>query len=81
MRLNSFVPSEPLTGKPRIILTGQEALLIEQHRGVISYTQEQLIVRLPQGRLHVQGRGLTLHAYEKQDLCVDGEIISLEFMP
>lgn len=81
MRLSSFVPSEPVTGKPRIILTGREGLLIEQHRGVIAYTQDQLIVRLQQGRLNVQGHALRLQEYGKQDLCVTGEIISLEFAP
>ena len=81
MRFSSFIPSDPLTGKPRIILTGREMLLIEQHRGVISYTTDRLIVRMQQGRLHVQGHSLLLQAYEKQDLCVSGEIISLEFVP
>ncbi|MBQ7518979.1 MAG: YabP/YqfC family sporulation protein [Clostridia bacterium] len=81
MRLSSFMPSEPLTGKPRIILTGNEALLIEQHRGVISYTQDRLIVRLRQGRLNVLGQAMQLQEYGKQDLCVNGEIISLEFVP
>ena len=75
------MPSEPLTGKPRIILTGNEALLIEQHRGVISYTQDRLIVRLRQGRLNVLGQAMQLQEYGKQDLCVNGEIISLEFVP
>lgn len=81
MRLSSFVPSEPLTGKPRIILTGRETLLIEQHRGVISYTQERLIVRIRQGRVNVQGHAMQLQEYGQQDLCVNGEIISLEFVP
>lgn len=81
MRLSSFMPSEPLTGKPRIILTGNEALLIEQHRGVISYTQDRLIVRMRQGRLNVLGQAMQLQEYGKQDLCVNGEIISLEFVP
>lgn len=81
MRLSAFIPSEPLTGKPRIILTDNEALLIEQHRGVISYTQDRLIVRLRQGRLNVLGHAMQLQEYGKQDLCVNGEIISLEFVP
>lgn len=81
MRLDSFMPSNALTGKPRIILSGRDTLLIEQHRGIISYTPDRLAVRMEKGRLNVLGSSLCLREYEKQDLCVHGEIISLEFVP
>lgn len=81
MRVESFMPSEALTGKPRIVLSGRDSLLIEQHRGIVSYTPERLVVRMHEGRMNVLGSGMTLREYEKRELWVNGEIISLEFVP
>ena len=80
MRMESFVPSEALTGKPRIVLSGQESLLIEQHRGIVSYTPDRLVVRMNEGRMNILGSEMKLQSYEKRELWVLGKIKSLEFV-
>lgn len=80
MRMESFMPSEALIGKPRIVLSGQESLLIEQHRGIVSYTPDRLVVRMNEGRMNILGSEMKLQSYEKRELWVLGTIKSLEFV-
>lgn len=80
MRMESFVPSEALTGKQRIVLSGQDSLLIEQHRGIVSYTPDRLVVRMNEGRMNILGSEMKLQSYEKRELWVLGKIKSLEFV-
>ena len=81
MRFDTILPPEAAQHKPRLVLTGRNRLLIEQHGGVIDYGEDRLTVRLEKGILRVRGASLTIREYSAGDIFVSGSISSLEFAP
>ena len=79
MRFDRFLPPEATRGMLRVVLQGRERLLIEQHRGIVDYTDSRLTVRLSEGYLKINGECLSIREYTKQDLSVHGKINGLEF--
>ncbi len=81
MRLNGFFPPEATSDTLRIVLTGQDRLLIERHCGIISYNEDKIYVRLKNGYLTVCGEKLLLSQYGMDELCIAGHVKGLEFSP
>lgn len=81
MRFDRFLPPEATRGALRVVLLGREGVLIEQHRGMIDYTDSRLVVRLANGYLKIGGEGLHISEYSEGDLSVRGKINTLEFAP
>jgi len=79
MTLNQLIPTDALNGRTRIVLTGREQMLIEQHRGIIGYGKEKLTLRLSDGYVSVLGQNLFISEYNHQEILVSGKILSVEF--
>lgn len=79
MELNHVLPREAASSAPRLIMTGKNDLLLEQHRGIVSYQTDLICVRLREGYLNIHGASLILSAYAKDEICVSGQIHRLEF--
>ena len=54
------IPPEILTGLPVVELTGDAAVLIEQHHGISAYSEEEVCVKVNLGTICVTGSGLTI---------------------
>lgn len=77
MRTYSDLHLLPLeaTGKtPRIVLTGDCELLIEQHRGLYSYDVSQIRVRTSRGLVTVTGDKMTILYFGAHDLLISGRV-------
>lgn len=76
----SLLPRETIRKLPRIILTGAEELLIEQHRGLYSYDPTRIRIRATHALITVSGQKLTIIYFGVQDLLIHGSIhaIALE---
>ncbi len=79
MLLNAILPPEATSSKSRIVLTDTSHLLIEQHKGLFSYDESCIRVRLADRTLLVNGQSLRISEFSRQDICILGEIQSLEF--
>lgn len=67
-------------GEPRLELTGNSRLLIEDHCGILEYTDSLLRVALRRGQVRVQGEELQLTALTLHELAVSGQIRSVELV-
>ena len=76
--LGSPLAEDLAGGQPRLELTGGSRLLIEDHRGILEYTDSVLRVALRRGTLRVSGEGLQLTALTLRELAVSGRIRSIE---
>lgn len=74
MNLFSFAPPEARNDTPRVVLSGQEEALIEQHRGLFSYESRCVRVRVKEGVLAVTGENLLISHFGAQDLVIRGKI-------
>ncbi|MBR3866996.1 MAG: YabP/YqfC family sporulation protein [Butyricicoccus sp.] len=78
--LGSPLAEDLVGGQPRLELTGGSRLLIEDHRGILEYTDTVLRVALRRGTITVVGEALQLTALTLRELAVSGRIRSIELL-
>jgi len=73
------VPQELVFGWPRSILLGNEKLIVEQHQGIYTCTQQEVIIKTKCGLLTISGENLSLSRYSRDELVVLGKIGALSY--
>lgn len=76
---NELFPREVTSNVPRITLTGHERLHIEQHRGLIDYSPENIVLRTACGLMRVAGAGMGFSLYTAGEALITGRIDSVAF--
>lgn len=72
------LPAEVLGGLPRMTLTGNTQLLIENHRGLLGYRPDCVEVGGGRLRIRVRGEGLRLKAMDADSLLIGGTIFGVD---
>ena len=72
------IPPEILTGLPVVELTGDSAVLIEQHHGIVMYQPEEVAFRTACGTLRVLGTSLRFRLYSAGEAVLDGQIHAVQ---
>lgn len=74
-------PREVTSNVPRITLTGHERLHVEQHRGLIDYAPENIVLRTSCGLMRIAGAGMRFSLYTSAEALITGRIDSVSFPP
>lgn len=73
------LPGESLPGQVLVEITGENRVLIENHRGVREYSRERIGVKVKYGLVQVCGSCLELRCMTKDQLvisgCIDGVLL------
>lgn len=72
------MPQDVVYELPRMTMIGDRQLYIENHRGVIHFTDKQLRVQLDKGELEVTGSNLIIRTIWTDEIFVEGLITGLE---
>lgn len=72
------LPAEALAGAPRVTLTGSDRVLVENHRGLLNYTETELEIACGHGRVRVRGADLLLRAMDERMLLITGRVIGVD---
>ncbi|NLC11386.1 MAG: sporulation protein YqfC [Firmicutes bacterium] len=72
------LPHELLLNLSKLTLVGNTQLLVENHRGIIEYTQEKIRISAHPGEIIIKGQNLTIKNLHREELFVEGEINALE---
>ena len=72
------IPPEAVAKVPRLTLTGSSHVLIENHRGLLSYSDDEVEVGGGSIRIRVRGSGLSLKAMDADSLLISGRIIGVD---
>ena len=78
MRWNGIAPEEVCRDTPRIVMTGREEVLVEQHGGLFSYETRCIRLRTKLGLLTVTGEGLVISHFGAQDVLIRGRVDALQ---
>ena len=70
--------TESIPGKALIEISGNSAVLIENHCGIISYSKECVTVKTKGGCICVHGSGLILNKMSRELLRICGRIQNVE---
>ena len=73
------LPREVMLDLPRITMIGNLQLYLENHRGVISYDQNQVRVAAKEGEIIIRGENLQIKNLMAEELVIKGSIECLEF--
>lgn len=74
------LPQDLLQDMPRITLIGNKELYIENHRGVLHFSSEQLKLALAKGSLEITGQELIIRNILGQELAVEGVIGEIRYI-
>lgn len=72
-------PREVTSKVPCVTLTGSELLHVEQHRGLVDYEPDNIILRTAVGLMRVGGAGMVFRLYNAQEAVIIGRIDSVVF--
>lgn len=72
------LPGDVLAGLPCIRLVGQEELYLQNHRGILSYGEEEILISGGKLMIRVRGSGLRLRSMTPTDLSISGTIGAVE---
>ena len=68
-----------LVGLPRVEITGCRELRMENHKGILAYGSEEILISGGKLILKVRGADLELKAMNASELCITGTLTSVEF--
>lgn len=74
------LPADVLAGLPRLELTGDRELYLENYRGILSYSREELHVDGGKWVLLIRGRELEIRAMREKELLIVGWIDGMELV-
>ncbi|NLC76771.1 MAG: sporulation protein YqfC [Clostridia bacterium] len=71
------MPSDVLLDLPKLTMIGQKELLLENHRGIIEYSQAKIRVNSTAGQITIKGSDLVLKNLKSDQMLVEGKISAL----
>ncbi|HHW17791.1 MAG TPA: sporulation protein YqfC [Firmicutes bacterium] len=63
---------------PRVVVVGDLGVLISNHRGLIQYSPEEIVIGVGRGQISISGENLEIEEVSKEDMAVRGVIKSVE---
>ncbi|WP_160721773.1 sporulation protein YqfC [Bacillus sp. USDA818B3_A] len=74
MANNMDLPQDVMMDLPRITMIGQIHIYVENHRGLLSFTDKELRLLLKQGHLLVKGKGFVIKTILPEEILLEGKI-------
>lgn len=73
------LPQDVIFDLPRITMIGNMQLYIENHRGVIGFSDQLLQLRLSVGNVDIVGRELVIRAIWPEEVFIEGIIQDIRY--
>ena len=74
------LPQDLFLGIPNISLSGDREVYILNHRGILSYGTDEIVILAKDYQIRIRGKNLNIASYSKEDLSIQGYISLLEFI-
>jgi sporulation protein YqfC len=75
------LPQDVVQDLPRMTMIGNVQLYIENHRGVLHFTSNELQLQLTKGKLEIQGKQLVIRAILPDEVFIEGVIDGIKYTP
>ena len=72
------LPGDVLAGMTCVKLVGREELYLQNHRGILAYGEEEILISGGRLMIRVRGDGLRLRSMTPSDLVITGTISAVE---
>jgi len=74
------LPKEVMLDLPKLTMIGHRNLIIENYKGLIEYETNKIRINTNAGIIKIIGRSMVIRAITSEDILLEGEIDSLEFL-
>ena len=74
------LPADVVAGLPHVEVIGNREFFMEQHRGILSYSGEEIAINGENLIIRVHGEGLALVSMTGEALRIKGEISRVEWV-
>ncbi|MCP8616902.1 sporulation protein YqfC [Salirhabdus salicampi] len=74
------LPEDVLLELPRITTVGQIHAYIENHKGLVTFTDRELVVKMSNGYVKIHGENFVLKTMLKEEIIVEGKIMDIQYM-
>ncbi|AZU63375.1 sporulation protein YqfC [Neobacillus mesonae] len=71
---NMDLPQDVMMDLPRITMIGQIHIYIENHRGLLAFTDKELRLLLKQGQLLIKGKSFVIKTILPEEILLEGKI-------
>jgi len=75
------LPGDAVLDVPRTILIGSMELVVENHRGLLEYRPDRVVLRLPDGKMAIDGEDLRIGFLSPDQVVLLGRIDGLRYAP
>lgn len=73
------LPQDVIFDLPRVTMIGNMQLYIENHRGVLGFSDQQLMLQLSVGQLEITGKDLVIRAILPEEVFIEGEVRDIRY--
>lgn len=73
------IPDEAAFGSLKLTMLENRELLVENHQGIVAYTEEKVKIKIPLGWLTVTGENLNLNHLQSEQILLKGKIAGLYY--
>ncbi len=73
------LPVEAAAGAVRIIVHDNTDIFLENHKGIVRYTQNNASIRAGTFDINIKGKDMELSGLGKENLIIKGQISAIEF--
>jgi sporulation protein YqfC len=74
------LPPDVMLDIPRMTMVGNIRLYIENHRGIVHFSEDRLKLALSDGFLELNGKELIVRAISAEEILIEGLINELKYM-
>ncbi len=74
------LPQDVMMDLPRITMVGQIHIYIENHRGLLTFTDKEIRLLLKQGQLLVKGKAFVIKTILPEEILLEGKIDQVIFI-
>lgn len=72
------IPSDISVGTAKLSIFGKNRVLIENHKGILHYSENEIELSAKGMTVKLLGDGLSIDAMDKSDMLITGKILSVE---
>uniref|UniRef100_UPI004057960B sporulation protein YqfC n=1 Tax=Agathobacter sp. TaxID=2021311 RepID=UPI004057960B len=73
------LPKDVMLGLPDMELTGNRELFISNHRGILSYSQEEIEILAKDIHIIIMGKQLYIESYSGEEVVITGYMEEIRF--
>jgi sporulation protein YqfC len=74
------LPQDVMMDLPRITMIGQIHIYIENHRGLLTFTDKELRLLLKQGQLLIKGKAFVIKTILPEEILLEGKIDQVTYI-